>query len=393
MIWRTPSISGKQIAAMLQSDPATVSRIIRALAAKGWIVQCGTGHTSVKGGRSPLLWRVNPQGALFAGVDIDATYIRIALVNLAGEIVDRTCITAPQHVTPDQVLNAAVAATKTLLTSLHIDPERLQGIGVAVPGHVETESGTSLYAIMFDNWRNVPIQAKLEAKMHKPVRIEHDMRAMALSEHWLGAIADEKNFVCVGWRAGIGLGIVANGALYRGARQFAGDIGHVVVDSEGPLCSCGRHGCLEVMAGDAAIIAKCHTAMIERGKTPNENDPLADIIDALRSGDPAVTGIVRESGGYIGKMLAYLLNILDMGAIVVGGNLLGANGVLLDAITASFCQHKTTYAGELPKIVLPTFGHWCFAVGAALLWYDDYFVRIPLKTEETCWEECERELS
>lgn len=372
VIKRYTALSGVEISEKLRIDPSTTSRILRGLAEKGLIVKEGVGVVGRKGGRRPILWRINPDGIAFLGIDLEASFIRCVLVNLTGEILLRRVIATPDEPDPETVLRLLVELIQSVLAESPIDKELVTGIGVSVPGQVNSDLGTSVFAITFKNWRNVPIAARIEERFGIPVRVDHDIRAMTFGERWFGAASDLADFICVGLRVGIGLGLVANGKVYRGGSQFAGDMGHVPIDPSGPVCRCGRRGCLEAMAGEAAIAQKLQ-AQWGREFGVQHSVSINDLHLALKEGDPAAVDVVWQSGGLVGQALAYLVNLLDPGLIIVGGTLLEINNVMSDAIKEAYQRHRTNYAERLPRIAKASFGSWCFAVGAAALWCDAYF--------------------
>ena len=371
VIKRHAALSGSDISEKLGIDPSTVSRILRGLVEKGLVEQEGTGEVGRKGGRRSLLWRLHPEGAAFLGIDLEASFIRCALVNLKGEILLRRTIPAPEGPDPRTVLELLNELIHAVLAESPVPRDRVYGIGVSVPGQVNSDSGTSVFAITFKDWHNVPIAARLEERFGIPVRVDHDIRAMAFGERWFGAAHDLRDFVCVGLRVGIGLGLVANGTVYRGGTQFAGDLGHVPIDPAGPQCSCGRRGCLEAMAGEGAI-ARGVEERWRREFGTRRPVSINDVHVALREGDPAAVDVVRQSGRLVGQALAYLVNLLDPSVIMIGGTMLEINDVLHDAIRDAYDRHRTNYATQVPEIVKATFGSWCFAVGAAALWCDAF---------------------
>jgi len=201
----------------------------------------------------------------------------------------------------------------------------------------------------------------LEEAFQLPVYLEHDIRSMAFGEMWFGSECN--NMICLGFRRGVGLGIVMNGELYRGANQFAGDVGHVVVDPNGALCSCGRKGCLEAMASERAMIAKY------KQNQQHAQGPITihHLYQEMKNGAPEVVELVQETAGHMGKILADLVRIFDPERIIIGGNCIATSPEFLEWVHSSFENCQPNYADPELKVETTIFGENSMAIGAAAI--------------------------
>jgi predicted NBD/HSP70 family sugar kinase len=195
---------------------------------------------------------------------------------------------------------------------------RVAGIAVAVPGLVETASGTLLRAPNL-GWTRLRIVDELQARLPDldlPIRVENEANLAALAETWQGAARGVRNFICIFGEVGVGAGIVVDGELYRGAHGFGGEFGHVTLDPDGEPCACGSTGCLETLVGQEAIARRAGIS-IDSGKRTWSTT--AALVRRARSGDPAVLAALSDAGRWLGIGLASAVNLLDLDVVVLGG--------------------------------------------------------------------------
>jgi len=354
-------ITQTQISKILSLQPSTILRIVNDLVHEELVAESGKVEAGAKGGRRASLLELNAKGAFAIGVDLGSDDIIAVLMDLSGQIVSEASMPFPEKSEPEPILQTVKAAIQGLLDSGLAPIDRVMGIGVSIPGKVDSVAGVSVYAIHFQDWSNVPVSQVLEEAFQLPVYIEHDIRSMAFGEMWFGT--ECQNMICLGFRRGIGLGIVMNGELYQGANQFAGDVGHVVVDPDGPLCSCGRHGCLEAMASERAVIAK-YRQRLQHGQGPVT---IAHLYEEVKHGTPEVIELVQETASHMGKILADLVRIFDPERIIIGGNCMATSPEFLAWIRSSFESHQPNYADPETTVETTIFGENSMAIGAAAI--------------------------
>ncbi|MFA6508647.1 MAG: ROK family transcriptional regulator, partial [Treponemataceae bacterium] len=191
------------------------------------------------------------------GVDIGQTHLAVAICDLEAVVLDS--IRLPLDLvreSPESVLNEICDLIADLAVKSEIDPKALFGIGVGVPGPVDFARGIPVNPPVMPGWDRFPVTAFLGERFGCPVFLDNDANVMALGERERGAAQNADNFMFIKIGTGIGAGLVFNGEMYRGAKGAAGDIGHIGIDGDQTLCRCGNKGCLETIAGGAAIKAK-----------------------------------------------------------------------------------------------------------------------------------------
>jgi predicted NBD/HSP70 family sugar kinase len=361
-------MSQAEIAKALQLQPSTVLRITADFIQEELIVQMGLGKSNSKGGRRATLLELNKEGAFAVGVDLNSEEIIAVIMNFVGAVVGEIRKPCPSDRGSVKVMEVLKEAIQELLASHSSSVGKIVGIGVSVPGKVNSHEGMSLYAVNFKDWHNVPIARKLEEDFQLPVYIEHDMRSMAFGEMWFGKA--HGNMLCLGLRDGVGLGLVLNGELYRGSNQAAGDFGHVIVEPDGPQCSCGRKGCLETLASEKAILKKVRDyarreqlSSIE-GIAVDEVD-ISVIYGAFKRGDHMIVKFVQEAANYLGRALCDQARVLDPQIIVIGGHILASSHEFLQMVRSTFTSMQPNYADFVPKIESAAFGEKSIAIGSA----------------------------
>lgn len=371
LIRRQGPISQAEIAKIMEVQPSTILRITKELEEGQLIVRSGQGTSGSKGGRKATLLELNPAGALAVGVDLGADQIRTVLIDLTGNMMDEVVSECPSDQGADRVMETVKQSVRQLLPPRSPIREKVLGIGVAIPGHVDSASGVSIKAANFADWNRVPVAGILEGEFGLPAFLDHDMRLMALGEQWLGENA--RNMLCIGFRRGIGLGMVLGGELYRGEHHFAGDLGHTVVDSRGPACDCGRRGCLEAVASEGSIIRDFQAYLASHPEDwpplleePQKELNLSTVLGLLRDNHPVLVQYVREAGARIGQTLANLVRIFDPEKLVIGGEIVHANPAFIEAIQESYHASQSSYPSTEPDVRLTRLGNRSIAFGAGI---------------------------
>lgn len=367
-------ISQAELAKKLNLRPSTILRIMRDLENEGLIYQCGIGEVSSKGGRKAALWKLNPKGASAIGVDLGAEEIITVLVDLQGNIIGRIrkpCPSDRHH----SIVMEEVFDTIDYLFHEHAEYiDKIIGIGVGLPGKMDSENGISRYAVNFSNWNDVPVRQILKERFGLPTYMEGDMKLMALAEKWYGAGADAQNIICIGYRRGIGLGIVINGEIYKGDNYLSGDIGHIVVDPNGNKCICGRRGCLEAVASETAIL-EWMKEYIERNGVGNFNGiinsvdevNMEKIYEALQENSFIVVDRMKESARYLGRAVSDLVRIFDPQKIIIGGKMLEVSPMFLKTVQNTFESEQPNYIKKVPNILPSGLSDHSIALGGAVL--------------------------
>ena len=300
---------------------STVSAIIEQLIREGWVTE-GASGTSVRG-RRPRFLHLNVERAGIVAVDLRPRLTRIALAGLDARFVMQTEWPTPS--TPEEFART-LANTVTAFRSAH--PDMIcEGVGVSLPGRVD-ESGTLVFAPNL-GWRSVNLRGLLESTIDLPVVLENAASACALAELWFGRHPEDlKDLVAVTVSEGVGVGLLLNAQLFHGTGMLAGELGHVTLDDEGPLCSCGKRGCWEQYASNAAALKRYNAAASETARRSNGGPaPVQAFGDLLRlagAGDALAGETLDEMARYLGIGLAPIVTALAPQVVVVIGEITAA---------------------------------------------------------------------
>jgi glucokinase len=238
---------------------------------------------------------------VIAGIDLGGTQVRIALARSDGRIVATRKARTASLGGPTGLVEWAYEALERLR-----DGTRLRVVGVGAPGPIDPLRGRLVNPPNLPGWHNVPLVDQLTRVLCCPVHLENDANVAALAEYHRGAGRGTRTMAYVTWSTGVGGGLVIDGKLFSGAHGSAGEIGHMILDPDGPLDACGQRGCVEVFCGGGAM-------QRETGESA------AEIFDAAVAGDAEAALIVRRAATYMGHALVNLTNLFDPETIVVGG--------------------------------------------------------------------------
>jgi glucokinase-like ROK family protein len=374
-------ISRSEVSKITGWSKAKASQEIRNLVEKGYLVEVGEGIS--EGGRKPRLLRINNQLGYIAGIDIGATSLEVALADVTGLILGQQAEPTDVHLSPESVLGRCSEMLLELIQAQGATADQILGIGVGVPGPVDFARGVLVAPPLMPEWENFPIRDFFKKTFNSAfVVVDNDVNIMALGEQRAGDGAGIDHFIFVKIGTGIGAGIISNGKIHRGSDGSAGDIGHICVDKEGPLCACGNKGCLEAMAAGPAIVSKAVEAA-RNGTSPALSQMRAsnggvlrpeDVNAACREGDPAALDIIRESGKMIGDVLASLVNFFNPSHIFIGGGISNFGNHLLVAIRQAVLQRSLPLATTHLSIKFSRMGSKVGIIGAISLALDYLFV-------------------
>lgn len=360
---------------------AKASQEVNSLIKRGYLVDVGEGIS--KGGRKPRLLRFNSSLGYVVGIDIGATSLEIALADINGSILERVQEPADVRQPPEDVFGRCTVLILDLALARGIRPEQILGIGIGVPGPVDFARGVLVAPPLMPDWENFPIRDFFKETFSSAfVVVDNDVNIMALGEQRSGDAANLDHFLVIKIGTGIGCGIMASRKIHRGSNGSAGDIGHICVDKQGPICRCGNRGCLEAMAAGPAIAEKAMQAardgksellrkmMEEKGGllTPE------DVNIACRDGDEAALDIIRASGQMIGDVLAGLVNFFNPSHIFIGGGIANFGNHLLIAIKRAVLRRSLPLATTNLAINFSRIGSNAGVVGAIMLALEYLFV-------------------
>ncbi|MBG9800449.1 glucokinase [Brevibacillus laterosporus] len=310
---------------------------------------------------------------MIVGVDIGGTTIKIALLDPNGKIITKTQIPTPVPEGEDAIIQQMTSTIDQLMAEQGFTKEEAYGIGIGVPGPVDTDTGFVYEAVNL-GLKDTALKAKTEALTGLPTYVENDANAAALGEMWCGAGQGTDNLVAITLGTGIGGGIIIDGKIVHGVKGVGGEIGHVTVNPDGPLCNCGKKGCMERYGSATAIILGIEKAAKE-GRSTYLAKQLAekgsltakDAFDAAAEGDIVAQEIIDQAAFYTGFGLSHIANLLNPAKIVIGGGVSAAGDVLFRLIRKSFDSYTWKITADSCEILPATLGNDAGVIGAGWL--------------------------
>ena len=360
---------------------AKSSQEVNSLIEKGYLVDAGEGIS--KGGRKPRLLRFNNHLGYIVGIDIGATSLEIALADINGSILSQVAEPADVRQPPEELLGRCSVLILEMAVARGIHPGQILGIGVGIPGPVDFAHGVLVAPPLMPDWENYPIRNFFKETFSSTfVVVDNDVNIMALGEQRSGDATNLDHFLVIKIGTGIGCGIMVSRKIHRGSNGCAGDIGHICVDKQGPICRCGNRGCLEALAAGPAIAEKAmhaaHDGKSELLRRMMESNggvlTPEDVNAACREGDEAALEIIRASGQMIGDVLAGLVNFFNPSHIFIGGGIANFGNHLLIAIKRAVLRRSLPLATTNLAINFSRTGSNAGVIGAIMLALEYLFV-------------------
>jgi glucokinase-like ROK family protein len=376
-----PSRSRAEIVRSRGLSRAVVAQRVQELLDRG-LVELGDAGPST-GGRAPRLLRFRRDAGHLLVADLGATSIDVALADLAGQVLVHVEEPADIGDGPDAVLGRVTELFHELLAGTPRLTSQLWGVGIGVPGPVEFDSGRAVAPPIMPGWDDFPVSDYFRERFGVPVWVDNDVNVMALGELRAGVARGHDNVLFVKMGTGVGAGLVVDGRLHRGSQGSAGDVGHIrVTDDPSVVCRCGKIGCLEAIAGGAAL-ARDGRAAAESGRSGLLRELLdadgeitaAGVSWAAGRGDAASVELIRRAGALVGEMLSTAVHFLNPSLVVIGGGVSSSGDDLLAAI------REVVYGTSLPlatrelSIQRSALGYRAGVVGAATMVVERLFSR------------------
>lgn len=365
-------VSRARLTEALSSSRGKISAEVARLIEVGLLAEEGPADS--EGGRRSSLLGIPHSAGLIAVVDIGATSIDVALTTLGSGLVAHRGESADVRFGPQPVLHRVKELFSELLEGQAANPRDVLAIGIGVPGPVEQASGLLTAPPIMPGWDRFPIRDVFAGEYAAPVFVDNEVNVMALGEHWGGVAKGVDDVVFVKIGTGIGSGIIIGGRIHRGTQGCAGDFGHICVDPNGPICSCGNTGCLEAMAAAPAIVLQAERCARE-GESPALAEILTekgelntkDIGEAARRSDYCALTIIRRSGRLIGQTLAAAVNVLNPSMIVIGGGVSHIGHALLAEIRSAVYQRSLPLATRNLPVVMSELDELAGVMGASVM--------------------------
>ena len=371
-------ISRTRISEITDLGLSTISNIVADLIKKELIYE--TGEEESSGGRRAILLEFNCNDRFVLGIKIGLDGIIVGLVNMKSKILDQYFIACPIKSNEEMVLGILINAMRDLINKNHIKTEKIIGCGIGVSGLVNQKEGILVFSKIL-GWKKIRLKEFLEKEFNFPIFVDKDVNVLTLAEKRFGAGKKINNFICITIGKGVGAGIVIKGEIYHGSYGGAGDFGHIIIDKDGPLCYCGKRGCLETFTSDQFIINKAKEALSNQQDTmikdfikkKKDLDSISadTVLKAAQKGDIASKNIFQEVGENLAMGIVNLISLFDPELIVIGGE--GANaGELIFSTMRKVIRDNFPFNEEINIVPLQP-GEKGWIIGAAELVLSEVF--------------------
>lgn len=322
-------------------------------------------------GRPAVVLQLDRRAGLAVGIDIGKRHVRVAVADLAQEVLGERVVDVAPDMSADAVLDLAVGLVDEVLQEGGDDRSMIVGAGLAVPGPVHEPSGEMGSATILPGWVGVRPRSEVQQRLAVPVRVDNDANLGALAEWTWGAGKGVPDLAYVKVATGVGCGLILSGRPFRGAGGTAGELGHLPVMANGPVCRCGNRGCLETVAGAEAVRDLLRPTM--------GDVELGCVVRRAQDGDLACRRVLADTGTLIGQAVASLVNLVNPGRLVVGGPFAAAGDVLLEPLRQAVVRGAIPSAAADLTVVPSSLAERAEVLGAvALVLHDpDIAIRAP----------------
>jgi predicted NBD/HSP70 family sugar kinase len=342
---------------------STVSSLVGELQDAGLVIEtarAGDGGGSQQQGRPPVLLTLDRRAGAVVGLDFGHEDVHVAVADLSRTVLAERVIEIDVDHAGIGAIDAAADMVAEALEEAGVPRERVLAAAMGLSGPVDHRKDLVHRSAILPSWVDIRPGAELSARLGVPVFVENDANLGALAEVTMGAATGVDSAIYIMIAAGIGAGIILNGAVLHGAGGTAGELGHVLADENGPVCRCGNRGCLETIVAGPAIVD-----LLKRTHGPDLT--LDGVMALLHAGDPGAARVIEDAGRAVGRVLAGLVNVLNPEAIVVGGELAAAGEALLAPVRTAIARHAIRPASDDVRVVASALGDRAEVLGALIL--------------------------
>ncbi|MFY7889230.1 MAG: ROK family protein [Spirosomataceae bacterium] len=372
------SMSCADFSLQLKKSLPFTTKLVNDLVEEDVIVE--TGFAPSTGGRRPLMYSIKPDTLYIIAVAIDQFVTRIALMDSNNQVVGKVEKIDLPLSENEEALIVLSEHLNYFIQQTKIAHARIVGIGIGMPGFVDIQRGINHSFLKTpQEYGNESITKFLSEKLNLPVFIDNDSSVTALAELRFGAGISRKNVMVINAGWGVGLGMILNGDLYRGASGFAGEFSHIPLFTNNKLCSCGKSGCLETETSLSVLIEKFNSALQKgrvsmlRGITTESLEKASEqIVQFALEGDRLAVELLSEIGYKIGRGIAILIHLLNPELIIISGRGTQAGKIWQAPIQQALNEHCIPRLAQNTKIEISNLGFDASLIGAAALVMENY---------------------
>lgn len=353
---RNGALTQAELSRLTGLSTATVSNIIKGMSTSGLVRL--TPITS--SGRRAFAVHLVDTGEAAVGIDFGRRHLRVVVANLSYEVLAESTAPLAEAYSAETGMTAAYSMVRDLLEQAGRTLDDLTGVGVGIPGPLDSRTGRAVGGTIHPEWVGVAVREDMEALFGVPVYVDNDCNLGALAEVTWGDYRTTENLAFVKIGTGIGSGLVINGQPFRGKIGVTGEIGHTTLDDQGSVCRCGNRGCLETVASTKIMLD------LLSGHSPAVLTT-QDIVRLALKGDAATLRVIDDTGQAVGRALGTLANLINPEVIVVGGPLSALGEVLVAPVRRGLIRYAIPVVGESTTVAPTSLGDRAEALGAATL--------------------------
>ena len=357
MVRRYGPISRAELSRQSQISAPTVSAIVAQLLERGTFSEVALAPSS--GGRPPVLLQLNPKAGYVVGIKLRGDGLTTVVCDLDASVVATDEADAALVGDPAAALSAVEQATRRALREAGVARSKVLGVGIGLSGVIDSLRGSCEFSHLLQ-WHDVELAAPLQRRLRLPFWVDNDVNTLAIAEKWAGDGTEARDFITLSVGRGLGLGIVIDRAVYRGAVGGAGEFGHVIVDPDGPECECGRTGCLEAVVGERALLERVsasHGHALSR----------SELIALAAAGDEATVSVLTDASRVLGLAVANVVTLLNPELVIICGEGTDLGSPFLDQVVAAIRDCTFAGLGKYVEVKVQQWGDDAWAVGAATL--------------------------
>lgn len=354
-------VTRSEIGRLTGLSRTAVSSRVRELTARNLVIEREQAVST--GGRPPTLLSFNAAAGVVLTAAIGGSRARLAVCDLAGEVLGSADIDQEPGLGADDLMPDVVKRLDLLLTDSGYTSGQVFGVGLSLPGTVDQQRGCSVDSPVLSGWDGAPLVPYFRQLTDAPVILDNDANVIALAE-WRAGAGGFADLLVIKASTGLGAGIIAGGALQRGATRAAGEFGHnKAAAATGRVCRCGDTGCLETVAGGWSLVR----TLREEGR---EVRHLRDVIELAHGGDVLARRLIRDSGRHVGEVLAAAVNLLNPATLVVAGDVAAAYDFFVAGLRETLYGNASTLATRMLQVVPSALGDRAGVIGSAMVVLD-----------------------
>lgn len=378
-------ITKKEVVTKTGLSFAKVNSITKDLLALKLITESGKAESS--GGRPSAIYQINPKYGCIIACELSHKKISTIVMDLNAKIVSKHSVGFDVKAGRDSMLEKVISCIRTEINNLKFPREKIVGIGIAVAGLVDPSTGLSTPFPHLVDWGEIELKEIIENEFDLYCHIENVANAAALAEYNFGVKKVSDNILALNVGSGLGMGIILDGRLYKGITGSAGELGHITVDENGPLCTCGNVGCLETLASTNAIVMNARK-MLQRQVSSSLNNVTENdtskvnfklICEAAFQGDKLSFNLLDEMGRNLGEGIVTLINLFNPKMIIVGGEVCYAKDIILQPLLNVVHRRALEIPRKVTEIVFSNIGSDAGIIGVTVPVMERYFSKLPDK--------------